>query len=80
VDSACGSCFFGGHGLWAAVTRLKVGEDDVKRGPGVPFLVMGIAFISLGISGQRAFIAIGGAFLALGAALMFRRRRVGGSK
>jgi len=55
-------------------TRLKV-EDDVKRGPGVPFLIMGIAFISLGISGQRAFIAIGGAFLALGAALLFRQRR-----
>jgi LPXTG-motif cell wall-anchored protein len=36
---------------------------------------MGIAFISLGISGQRAFIAIGGAFLALGAALLFRQRR-----
>lgn len=52
----------------------------MKPGPGVPFLVIGIAFIALGISGQRAFIAIGVAFLALGAALLFRQRRVGGSK
>jgi len=52
----------------------------VKPGPGVPFVAIGIAFIALGISGQRAFIAIGGAFLALGAVLMFRQWRVGGSK
>ena len=52
----------------------------MKSGAGVPFLAIGIAFIALGISGQRAFLAIGVAFLAVGAALIFRQRRFGGSK
>ncbi len=47
----------------------------MKPGPGVPFLVIGIAFIALGITGQRVFLAIGVVFLALGAALMARQRK-----
>ena len=40
-----------------------------------PFLAMAIAFIAIGISGQRAFIYIGVVFLAIAIA-MFRRRRL----
>lgn len=47
----------------------------MKPKAGLPFLVIGIAFIALGISGQKAFIAIGIVFLAIGGALMARARR-----
>lgn len=47
----------------------------MKPKAGLPFLVIGIAFIALGISGQKAFIAIGIAFLAIGAVLIARQRR-----
>jgi hypothetical protein len=33
---------------------------------GYPFVAIGIAFMAIGISGNRAFIAIGLAFLAIG--------------
>lgn len=47
----------------------------MKPKAGIPFLVIGIAFIALGISGQKAFIAIGIVFMAIGAALLSRQRR-----
>ena len=47
----------------------------MKPKAGIPFLVIGIAFIAIGISGQKAFIAIGIVFMALGAALLVRQRR-----
>lgn len=40
-----------------------------------PFLALAIAFIAIGISGQRAFIYIGVVFLVIAVA-MFRRRRL----
>ena len=40
---------------------------------GAPFLAIGIAFLAIGASGNRAFIAIGIAFMALGALEMVRR-------
>lgn len=39
----------------------------------VPFLVLGLAFIAIGIAGQRAFIFIGIVFLLLSVALMRKR-------
>lgn len=42
---------------------------------GAPFLVIGIAFITLGAIGQRVFLAIGLAFLVLGIILFARSRR-----
>lgn len=47
----------------------------MKPKAGIPFLVIGIAFIALGISGQKAFVAIGVVFMALGAAILARQRR-----
>ena len=47
----------------------------MKPKAGIPFLVIGIAFIGLGISGQRAFIGIGVVFMAIGAAMLARQRR-----
>lgn len=40
-----------------------------------PFLVLAIAFIALGISGQRTFIFVGITFLILGLVLMRKERR-----
>ena len=39
-----------------------------------PFLVLGIAFIALGATGQRVFIFLGIAFLVI-ALVMMRKRR-----
>jgi hypothetical protein len=50
------------------------------RAPGAPFLTIGVVFIAVGSSGQRAFIAIGAAFIAVGVALLVRQRRAGGPK
>ena len=47
----------------------------MKPKAGIPFLVIGIAFIALGISGQKAFIAIGIVFMAIGGALLAQQRR-----
>jgi hypothetical protein len=47
----------------------------LKPKAGIPFLVIGIAFLALGISGQKAFIAIGIVFMAIGGALLARARR-----
>ena len=47
----------------------------MKPKVGLPFLVIGIACITLGISGQKAFIAIGIVFMAIGAAMIARQRR-----
>jgi hypothetical protein len=47
----------------------------LKPKAGIPFLVIGIAFIALGISGQKAFIAIGIVFMAIGGAILARQRR-----
>ena len=40
-----------------------------------PFLVIGIAFVVLGINGQRAFLAIGLAFIVLGLIMAIRMKR-----
>ena len=40
-----------------------------------PFLTIGIAFIVLGINGQRTFIPIGIAFVVLGLVLATRMKR-----
>jgi hypothetical protein len=45
-----------------------------RRGAGVAFLAMGIAFAALGFSGQRAFVGVGVVFLVLGIAFLARRR------
>lgn len=47
----------------------------MKPKAGLPFLVIGIAFIALGTSGQKAFIGIGVVFLAVGTAMLARQRR-----
>lgn len=49
-----------------------------RRGAGVPFLVIGLAFLILGASGRRAFLAIGLAFLVLGIVFLMRQPRAGG--
>lgn len=41
----------------------------------VPFLVIGIAFIVLGINGQRAFFAIGIVFMILGFIMGLKTRK-----
>ena len=52
----------------------------MKKKSGVPFIVMGLAFLAIGASGQRAFFGIGAAFLAIGLVFVMREKRAGGSK
>ncbi len=44
---------------------------------GAAFIVVGVVFIAIGSSGQRAFMAIGAAFVVIGFIFIARRRRVG---
>jgi hypothetical protein len=45
-----------------------------RRGPGAALLVIGVVFVAVGSSGQRAFLATGLAFLAVGVVLLLRAR------
>jgi hypothetical protein len=49
----------------------------MKRTSGLPFLVIGIAFLTIGAGGRRAFATIGLAFIAIGIVFMIRQRRAG---
>jgi hypothetical protein len=46
--------------------------------PGV-FIALGVAFVAIGASGQRAFLGIGAVFLVVGFVILARERRAGGS-
>ena len=48
--------------------------------PGTVFIVLGVVFIAIGSSGQRALLAVGAAFLAIGLISVVRQRRAGGLK
>ena len=45
-------------------------EPKDLRALGATFFAIGIAFMALGISGQRAFLGVGGAFFVLGILFM----------
>jgi LPXTG-motif cell wall-anchored protein len=45
-----------------------------RQRTGIVFFAVGIAFLAIGSSGQRAFLAIGIAFLVLGLVTFARRR------
>jgi len=62
------------------MTNLPNDASVKSRAPGAAFLVIGVVFIAIGSSGQRAFIAIGAAFIAVGVAFLMRQRRTGGPK
>jgi hypothetical protein len=47
---------------------------------GLAFVAVGVAFIALGSSGQRAFLPIGVAFLLIGFVFTMRQRRSGRTK
>ncbi len=49
----------------------------MKGNPGIPFLIMGVAFLVIGTFGQHAFVGIGAAFLAIGVAFLVRQKRAG---
>ena len=66
--------------LRALASRHRDWSDLMKGKPGIPFLVMGVAFLAIGASGQRVFLGIGAAFLAIGVAFLLRQKRAGGSK
>jgi drug/metabolite transporter (DMT)-like permease len=46
--------------------------------PGMVFIVLGVVFIAIGSSGQRAFLGVGAAFLIVGLVSLARQRRGGG--
>ena len=43
--------------------------------PGIAFLVLGVVFIAIGSSGQRAFLGLGAAFAVIGLISLIRQRR-----
>jgi hypothetical protein len=47
---------------------------------GIAFVVVGVIFIALGSSGQRAYLPIGFAFALIGFLFILRQRRSGGLK
>jgi LPXTG-motif cell wall-anchored protein len=49
----------------------------MKRKRGMPFVALGLAFLAIGASGQRAFLAMGLAFLAIGIVFLVRQKRTG---
>lgn len=46
----------------------------MRKAP-LPFLVIGIVFIAIGASGQRALLYVGLAFLAIAVAFLLQTRR-----
>jgi hypothetical protein len=60
------------------MTDKSNGAPATSRAPGAVFLTIGVVFLAVGSSGQRAFIAVGAAFVAIGIALLVRQRRAGG--
>jgi hypothetical protein len=48
--------------------------------PGIAFIVIGVVFIAIGSSGQRAFLGIGAAFIVIGMLSLVRQRRADGPK
>ena len=69
----------GPTGASAPGERIGGVEVRAKAGPGVVFLILGLALIGVGISGQRVFLGVGLVFLAIGLAAAVRQRRSGGS-
>jgi drug/metabolite transporter (DMT)-like permease len=45
---------------------------------GIAFFVIGVVFIAIGSSGQRAFLGVGAAFIVVGIIAMIRQRRGAG--
>ncbi|HZM17164.1 MAG TPA: hypothetical protein VFE28_14275 [Candidatus Krumholzibacteria bacterium] len=57
----------------AARQPRRQGRNRLKRRSGMAFVVIGVAFLAISLSGQRAFTALGLAFLAIGIARLVRR-------
>jgi hypothetical protein len=52
---------------------------QVTGAPGIAFIVLGVVFIAIGSSGQRAFLGIGAAFAVIGLISLIRQRRAEGA-
>ena len=50
-------------------------EPRPRKAAGIGLLVVGIAFLVLGITGQRAFLGIGPAFIVIGIAIMVKANK-----
>jgi hypothetical protein len=48
--------------------------------PGIVFITLGVVFIAIGSSGQRALFGVGVAFFVIGLVSVVRQRWTGGSK
>ena len=48
--------------------------------PEIAFIVIGVVFMAIGSSGQKAFIGVGAAFIVVGVVAWIRRRRAAGLK
>ena len=50
-----------------------------QRASSMAFIAIGVVFIAIGSSGQRAFLGLGAVFIVLGFVMLARQRRAGGS-
>ena len=50
-------------------------EIRPRKGAGFALMTIGIAFLVLGTTGQKAFLAIGPAFIVIGIAILVKARR-----
>ena len=46
--------------------------------PGIALMVIGVVFIAIGSSGQRALLGVGAAFVVIGLVSLVRQRRSAG--
>jgi len=55
-------------------------EVCLKRpsAPGIALIVIGVVFLTIGSSGQRAFLGVGAAFIVIGLVALVRQRRSAG--
>jgi drug/metabolite transporter (DMT)-like permease len=44
---------------------------------GIAFILVGVAFMVMAVSGQRTYLPIGAAFVVIGLVFIVRRRRTG---
>ena len=49
----------------------------MRRTPALAFTIIGVVFLTIGVSGQRSFMVLGTIFVAIGLVFLLRQRRAG---
>jgi hypothetical protein len=59
---------------------VTLAREASMKAPGAVFIALGVVFIAVGSSGQRAFLGVGAAFLVIGLVSLMRQRRGDGPR